>query len=39
MKYSPSVIAGLFLDNLDYEGLLYWYEVIVEANKPPEKKK
>lgn len=39
MKYSPCVIAGLFLDNADFNGLYYWYETIVEFNKPPDKKK
>lgn len=38
MKYSPCVIAGLFLDNEDMFGLLYWFEAIKEINKPPDKK-
>ena len=39
MKYSPATISGLFLDNIDFEGIMFWYEAIVEINKPIEKKK
>lgn len=39
MKYSPSIIAGLFLDKEGYDGLLFWYDAIAEMNKPPETKK
>lgn len=39
MKYEPRVISGLFLDAIDFEGLFYWYETIVEFNKPLDKKK
>jgi len=33
MKYSPLVISGLYCDNKDYEGLLYWYDLIKQMNK------
>lgn len=39
MKYSPLEISGLFLDRRDYEGLLFWYDAIVEINKPIKKDK
>ncbi len=28
--WGPAVISGLFLDNTDYEGLIFWYEAIIE---------
>lgn len=27
--WEPSVIGGLFLDDQDYEGLLYWYDDVI----------
>jgi len=39
MKYRATEIGSLFLDNLDFEGILYWYETILEINKPQEKQK
>lgn len=38
MKYGPCVIGELYLDNLNYTGLYFWYETIIEINKPPQKK-
>jgi hypothetical protein len=35
--WSPAVIGGLFLDNKDYEGLIYIYDQITE--KYPDMKK
>jgi len=39
MKYSPVEIAGLYCDRLDFYGLFYWYDAIVEINKPPAQNK
>ena len=33
MKYSPPVISGLFLDNNDSDGLLFWYDFIIDLQK------
>lgn len=32
--WSPDYVAGLFLDEADEFGLLFWYEDIREMNKP-----
>jgi hypothetical protein len=39
MKFKPFDIGRLFLDRRDYEGLLFWYDAIVEINKPIKKDK
>lgn len=28
MKWLPNVLGGLFYDNIDYKGILFWYEEI-----------
>jgi hypothetical protein len=33
MKYSPPVISGLYCDNRDSEGVLFWYEFLISMNK------
>jgi len=37
MKWSPDIISGLFLDNVDYKGLLYYYNDIHKENVVMEK--
>jgi len=37
--WSPQVIAGLFLDNLDEFGLIYWYDDIIASYKEAPKPK
>jgi len=33
MKYSPAIISGLFLDDVDFSGIIYWFNLINEINK------
>ena len=35
-KWEPAILGGLFLDNIDINGLYYWYELIKEIH-PPKK--
>lgn len=39
MKYAPLVIGAFFLDGIDFEGILYWYELILEVSKNIENSK
>lgn len=32
-EWPPTVIGGLFIDEIDYKGLLYWYELILDEQK------
>jgi hypothetical protein len=34
--WPPDVIGGLFIDNEDYRGLLYWYNDVIDQ-KPKKK--
>ena len=36
--WSPNDIDGLYLDNVDYSGLEFWYNDIVETHKEVKKK-
>lgn len=31
--WPPDIIGGLFVDNLDYHGLIYWYEDVKELSE------
>jgi len=31
--WPPEVIGGLFIDDEDYEGILFWYNLIEEERK------
>lgn len=33
LRWSPSEIDCLFLDNLDFKGLEYWYDNVVQYAK------
>jgi hypothetical protein len=37
-KWSPSVIDNLYVDSLDYQGLIFWYEDVNEVIKELKKK-
>lgn len=37
--WPPDTIGGLFCDNLDHEGLEFWYEDVKEVNKQLTAKK
>lgn len=32
--WPPEVIGGLFVDDEDYQGLIFWYDDILEMQKP-----
>ena len=32
-KWPPNKIGGFFIDNLDYRGLVFWYDEVVEEYK------
>jgi len=36
--WSPSEIKEMFCDDLDFQGLSYWYDEIVRINKMNEQK-
>jgi hypothetical protein len=36
--WPPDVFGGLFIDAMDHNGLVYWYNDI-KAQEPPAKKK
>jgi hypothetical protein len=36
-KWQPTVIGGLFLDDLDHNGVIFWYDHVVEVNKKQSK--
>ncbi len=37
-KWEPAAIGRLFWDNRDYEGLLYWYEYVLDYNRELKRK-
>ena len=37
--FTPDVIDGFFLDDIDYHGLLFWYEEAREIEKSMKPKK
>ncbi len=42
MKWSPQILSNLFIDDLDEQGLIFWYEAIkedIELAKKELKKK
>lgn len=38
LHWPPSIIGGLFLDDEDYEGLIYWYNDVCKVNSELNKK-
>lgn len=36
-NWQPYVIETLFLDDVDYNGLVYWYNDVIELNKTETK--
>jgi len=38
-KWSPAIVGDLFLDNIDYGGLIFWYKDTkeIEAALKPKK--
>lgn len=39
MKWKPCDLGKLFFDEKDYEGLIFWYDAVMQINKPQDKKK
>jgi hypothetical protein len=37
-KWSPAIVGDLFLDEKDFEGLVFWYKDILKVNKELEAK-
>lgn len=31
--WAPSVVGALYFDSIDYEGLEYWYDDVVQVHK------
>jgi len=38
-KWTPSIISNLYVDNIDFEGLFFWYEDIEKVIKEMKNKK
>jgi len=35
--WSPAHVGDLFIDQIDYLGLEFWYEDVIDMNKPRKK--
>jgi hypothetical protein len=33
MKWDPSILKNLYIDDIDVDGLLFWYNVILKQRK------
>jgi hypothetical protein len=38
-KWSPAIVGDLFLDEIDFEGLVFWYKDTKEIEKALKPKK
>jgi len=38
-NWSPAIVGDLFLDNIDYKGLVFWFNVCKETERKYKEKK